>query len=358
MKFRDSLECVILLFKSRPVNFTMTISCIIYVICFVVVAASIPTYSARDGQDDETVQLITDPETSYEPISQSIIEETTKEITSDIMITEIEPETEPVTEEETTIEEVATKIPETTSIETTDTEPEPKPEPEEEKYTDKKYTVKNGDNYFKISKMFYGVGGYYRVISLYNNSQSLHTGDVLLIPDKNSKVFNDLWEKIKQDDIEENNRFFKEVAGTTIKAGENSSYTYGNRVNPAVDITVPADGNMKNYTGEVDTSNFTLLGQFTTTGYAIGCWHCNHNTSGYGGSGVKMIPGYSVATGADIPIGTTLYIEGYGFYVVEDRIGGTKVTHNIDISCTSHETCVSVTSNGNKVNVYVVRYPE
>ena len=322
MKFRDSLECVILLFKSRPINFTMAISCIIYVICFIVVAASIPTYSARDEQDDgETVQVITDPVTSYEPISQSVTEETTEEITSEVMTTEIEPETEIVTEEETTIEEVVTEVPETTTIETNEVKPEPKPEPEEEKYADKKYTVKADDNYFKISKKFYGVGGYYTVLSLYNDSKSLHAGDVILIPDINSEVFNELWEQVKQADIEENNRFFKEIAGTTIKAGENSAYEYGHRVNPAVDIKVPANGNMKNCTGEVDTSNFTLLGQFTTTGYAIGCWHCNHNTSGIGGSGVKMIPGYSVATGSDIPIGTTLYIEGYGFYVVEDRIG-------------------------------------
>lgn len=127
------------------------------------------------------------------------------------------------------------------------------------------------------------------------------------------------------------------------------NYKYGNRIPPAININIPTGSNMKNFTDSVDTSEYKLLGPMKITGYTPGCVHCCGNDKAITASGVKAIAGYTVATSKDIPFGTTLYIEGYGYYVVEDRGVGSGV---IDIACTSHDSCYNITNN--EINVYIV----
>ena len=126
-----------------------------------------------------------------------------------------------------------------------------------------------------------------------------------------------------------------------------SKYRYGKRVTPAVEIDT--SNGVRNFTGEVDTSGFKYYGKMTITGYAPKCAHCCGGTDGITASGVEAITGYTVATGSKFKFGTTLYIEGYGFYVVEDRGVGNK---HIDIAADDHKTCYSLTKSG--VDVYIV----
>lgn len=143
--------------------------------------------------------------------------------------------------------------------------------------------------------------------------------------------------------------------GETVYARENESvYKYGERMYPAVDINIPEEGSsMRNYTGEVDTSNFQYYDNFRITGYSPYCAHCcGGSTSGLTASGNNAVCGYTVSCTKNIPFGTTLYIEGYGFYVVEDR--GVPYVDLIDIACPTHEDCYPIT--GYDVPVYIVSY--
>ena len=177
----------------------------------------------------------------------------------------------------------------------------------------------------------------------------IYPGTIITLPPLDDEEFQNCYNKINEEFKESLEDFQNSVKGTTIKAGTNGDFKYGQRMNPAVDITVPDTDNMKNYTDEVDTSNFTLVGAWTVTGYTPGCVHCCDSSEGITASGVKAICGYTVAAGRSLPFGTTIYIEGYGFYVVEDR--GPK-DGLIDISCPTHEACGPVTKRG--VNIYIV----
>lgn len=127
-------------------------------------------------------------------------------------------------------------------------------------------------------------------------------------------------------------------------------YRYGVRTNPSVYID-PTEG-IRNNTNNIDTSKYRYLGQFDITGYTPGCEHCCGNIKGITASGVEAIPGYTVAADKSIPFGTTLFIEGYGFYVVEDR--GAFDSGIIDIAASSHEECYTLTDTN--INVYIVPY--
>ena len=224
----------------------------------------------------------------------------------------------------------------------------------EDVYTVKSYSVQSGDSYWSISVDFYDTGLYYKALARYNKMDTtdmLRIGQSIKIPDINDPEFINLFDTIQNENKTSIEMWNHKMAGTTINAGPKTTYKYGQRSNPAVDITVPElDDIMKNYTGTVDTSTFTKLGSYKITGYTPSCEHCCENTDGTGAAGVNMICGYSVAAPKNIPFGTTLYIEGYGFYVVEDR--GYLGTSTIDIACPTHNACYAITNTN--INVYVV----
>ena len=217
-----------------------------------------------------------------------------------------------------------------------------------------KYTIKAGDSYWSISKELYGSGIYYTALAMYNNfeiTDTLVVGKTILVPNVNDPKFVNIMNQIQNKNIENIETWNQEKSGTTINAGPSTKYKYGTRSNPSVNINVPELNQiMKNYTKEVDTSTFTSLGSYKITGYTPACDHCCENTDGRGAAGVNMICGYSVAAPENIPFGTTLYIEGYGFYVVEDR--GYLGNNIIDIACPTHEACYDITARS--VNVYIV----
>lgn len=65
----------------------------------------------------------------------------------------------------------------------------------------------------------------------------------------------------------------------------------------------------------------TYLGRYWITGYDI-CEECCGKTDGITASGAVAQVGRTIAAPREIPFGTTLYIEGIGERVVEDRGGG------------------------------------
>lgn len=128
-------------------------------------------------------------------------------------------------------------------------------------------------------------------------------------------------------------------------------YKYGERVKPSIDISQPISyTDMRNNVGIIDTSEYLYIGTYSITGYTPKCYHCCGNTKGITASGVDAIAGYTVAADKSIPFGITLYIEGYGYYVVEDR--GNFGENVIDIAAPNHDSCYNLTNVG--VNVYVV----
>lgn len=120
------------------------------------------------------------------------------------------------------------------------------------------------------------------------------------------------------------------------------------------DSNITLSDNVLNYTKGIDitSDNFKYLGNYDITGYTPKCVHCCGNNKGITASGTVATRGRTVATYKDIPFGTMLYIKGYGFYKVEDR--GAFKQDTIDISCSSHNECYDITSNG-KVEVYIVK---
>lgn len=205
------------------------------------------------------------------------------------------------------------------------------------------YTVSSGDTWINISKKFFNNESY-SIALAYINGRSItdyiYEGEIIII--ENEEYISSLTEYLKCIKNELGNElitFFKGPYG----------YSYGTRPNPAINITINKDNNGRNYTEEIDTSDFEYAGEHKITGYDPYCTHCCSGT-GLMASGVYAVNGYSVAAGA-YPIGTTLYIEGYGFYVVEDRGSAVNGKH-IDIAAPSHEACYALTANA--VRVYIV----
>ena len=211
------------------------------------------------------------------------------------------------------------------------------------------YIVKSGDNFWNICKEIYGDGNYYNALIKFNNyeGKTLHVGDEIKTPDINDESFKLIKQELDSKKTTATNNTTPTTNSTTSK-----KYKYGVRTQPAVEINVSSTS-MKNFTGAVDTSNFEYVGNWTTTGYDPHCKHCCGKTNGIGAAGVENIPGYSCAAPSIIPLGTTIYIEGYGYYVVEDR--GAFGKTNIDIACTCHDTCGSVTCRKSTVAIYIVK---
>lgn len=208
------------------------------------------------------------------------------------------------------------------------------------------YIIKNGDSLWSIATEYYDDGNYCYPLAEYNNitiDDNLYSGMEIVIPNKNNIKFIDIINNMIDEDNETS------ISGIIKGDINGTEYQYGVRTTPKVDITIPDNG-AKNYTEAVDTSNYTYIGDWNITAYDPECAHCcGGNTHSIGAAGVEIIPGYSVAT-KDLPLGVTLYIEGYGFYINEDRGCGDGV---IDIAADSHETCYETTSSS-PVKVYIV----
>jgi len=195
---------------------------------------------------------------------------------------------------------------------------EPKPIPEVEIIPYEEYTIQRGDTLWDIANKFYGNGKHYPWIekcnNLYGENKSIIRGMVLRIYP--------LEYSISEEEIERNG-YYKSIS-------IRSSY-----------LDIP-------YDPEVDKSNMTYYGNIHVTGYDPLCKHCCGKNDGITASGEKYRYYETVAMN-NIPFGTKLYIEGYGYFIVNDRGGKTL---GIDIACESHDICVKMSSPGQ--DVYIV----
>lgn len=176
------------------------------------------------------------------------------------------------------------------------------------------YIVRAGDCLWNIAYKFYGDGSKYPQIMAANGmtpNSSLNIGMELKIYDSEIEV-----------------------------------------VNPTAAIAAMAYmdlSNPRNYTGEVDTSGMRYAGNYRITGYDPNCAHCCSTTHGITSSGRLAELNYSVGCNG-LPAGTKLYIQGYGFYRVDDT--GNGGTDFIDIACDTHELCYTVTNYN--IPVYII----
>ena len=98
---------------------------------------------------------------------------------------------------------------------------------------------------------------------------------------------------------------------------------------------------------EENNPKMTLLGEYNVTGYDPFCSHCCGKSNGITASGAVAEIGVTCAM-KDVPFGTRIYIEGLGYYTVQDRGVGKGV---IDVACGSHAECYKVTGT---YTVYLV----
>ena len=88
-------------------------------------------------------------------------------------------------------------------------------------------------------------------------------------------------------------------------------------------------------------------GQYYITGYDA-CYRCCGKTNGITASGTVATVGRTVAM-RGIAYGTKIYIEGLGYYTVEDTGCGYGV---VDVFCSNHSECYAITGS---YNVYFVK---
>lgn len=77
----------------------------------------------------------------------------------------------------------------------------------------------------------------------------------------------------------------------------------------------------------------TYLGEYRITFYCGGSCCCGEWAGSPTASGVMPQANHTCACGSDIPYGTTIYIEGLGYYVCEDRGVGSEC---VDIYVNNH----------------------
>lgn len=114
-----------------------------------------------------------------------------------------------------------------------------------------------------------------------------------------------------------------------------------------------ADSTGTEYTDDGDTDNpvLTYLGTFTATAYCA-CPICTGAYStGYTASGTLATEGRTVACNI-LPFGTQIYIEGYGYYTVEDTGWSPYGDAWLDIFYSSHDSALAF--GVRNVEVYLV----
>jgi len=196
------------------------------------------------------------------------------------------------------------------------------------------YTVQPGDSLWAISSKMYGNGSFYPKIQNDNPStkNGIHPGDVLAINPLT------LQEKVKK----------YNVLPMMIKDGDIENWPFMDK-STYNDLLPNGLPNYKNDT-PVDTSKYTLLGNWRVTGFDPNCAHCCGKTNGKTASGRYAIDNYTCGTNNNLPYGTIIYVEGYGYYRIDDCGSGTDPNH-VDIACESHAVCYTMTG---RANVYLV----
>lgn len=91
----------------------------------------------------------------------------------------------------------------------------------------------------------------------------------------------------------------------------------------------------------------TPIGKLQILGYSPYCSHCCPRADGITASGATATVGRTIAM-YSVPFGTEVFIDGLGYYTVEDRGVGKGV---IDVVCENHAACYAITG---KYECYIV----
>lgn len=114
----------------------------------------------------------------------------------------------------------------------------------------------------------------------------------------------------------------------TARPAAQSTTVQAETTQPETEASVQTDGSAA---GELKS-----LGRFKITFYCGGAC-CNGKWAGKTCTGNPMIEGRTIAVDKNvIPLGTSVYIEGFGWYVAEDVGGGVRGNH-IDIYLADHD---------------------
>lgn len=120
----------------------------------------------------------------------------------------------------------------------------------------------------------------------------------------------------------------------TVMKNEQTLYDYLNSIG-AIGKESEAQSNVVPKDTSVNTDGMTYMGEYSLTFYcpcAKCCGHANGNTA----SGTKPAEGRTIAVDRNkIPLGSKVYIEGWGTYIAEDT-GGAIKSNRIDIFVNSH----------------------
>lgn len=273
----------------------------------------------------------------------------TAEITSAVAADKSDPaaEEEVLTKAINQTEEPDVVAEETTTIEATIEEEVPVEEESVEEAEPEyiEYTVQAGDSLWSIAQDYYGSGKNYVALAAYNDmatSDYIHPGDVLKVQNSEDIDLEAVaieYEAATAEAVDTS----ESVVTTTSPVLGASSFDGDMDYDQAVALL--KDGS------SVDTSNMEYMGNWRITGYDPHCAHCCGKTNGITASGNQAEFGTSAGCN-NLPLGTIIYIEGYGTYRIDDR-GGMSTNH-IDIAAPSHDVCYQLTGHA---NVYVVSYP-
>lgn len=209
------------------------------------------------------------------------------------------------------------------------------------------YTVQAGDSFWKISKTYLGDGNKYVELAASNQMSAtdyIHPGDVL-------RIYTDA------ESLEEAAASYAPVEIESVVVEEKEEpkketvYNYDDILGPSSfngDMSVEEATALLKDGSNVDTSAFTYAGNFKITAYDPHCAHCCGKTNGITASGNPAEFGTSVGCNT-LPLGTIIYIKGYGFFRVDDVGGSSK--NLIDIAAPSHDACYQLTG---RADVYIV----
>lgn len=273
----------------------------------------------------------------------------TAEITNAVAADRSDPaaEEEVLTKATNQTEESDVVVEETTTIKATTEEEVPvEEEPVEEAEPEYiEYTVQAGDSLWSIAQDYYGSGKNYVALAAYNDmatSDYIHPGDVLKV--QNSEDIDLEAVAIEYEAVTAEAADTSESVVTTTSPVLGAS-SFDGDMDYDQAVALLKDGS------SVDTSNMEYMGNWRITGYDPHCAHCCGKTNGITASGNQAEFGTSAGCN-NLPLGTIIYIEGYGTYRIDDR-GGMSTNH-IDIAAPSHDVCYQLTGHA---NVYVVSYP-
>lgn len=204
------------------------------------------------------------------------------------------------------------------------------------------HVVSAGDSFWAIADTYYGDGTKYGYVMAANDVTTIHPGDIVKIYDPEEYEIEDTMVDEYVEKIE------TEIQSPSSTA--NATISYNNEPAP---ISGSSDGTKPDWTTyrdttAYDTSNMTYVGEYKITGYDPHCAHCCGKTDGYTAAGTQAILGYSAGSNS-LPLGTVVYIEGYGIFRIDDCGGSSK--NLIDIACDSHDICYHMTG---RANVYIV----